>query len=84
MDAFFVPGLQSFDFVKMVRNDEVKDITKLLPANAPNLYKRLSDGYLPSATIDGRVIAVPSVYPMVFGRFAVIREDLREKYNTVK
>lgn len=35
MDAFFVPGLQSFDFVKMVRNGEVKDITKLLPANAP-------------------------------------------------
>lgn len=81
-DAFMchVPDYTMLDLGAMARRGELKDITELLPQYAPNLSSQLLEE-LPSVTIYGKVIAIPSKYPMSYRNYAIVREDLREKYN---
>lgn len=81
VDAFYVPGISTFDLKKMARDGQLKDITQLFPEFAQDLYSSYSPEELASVKVDGKIIAVPSLYPMFYGRYVIVREDLMKKYN---
>lgn len=57
------------------------DISELLPEYAPNLAERYSELELASATVNGDLTALPWLYPGSQRRAAIVREDLRQKYD---
>lgn len=65
----------------MAKKGELKDITDLFPKYAPNLCKKYSDVDLACARVDGKLFAVPQLYPTASGIYAVVRADFMEKYN---
>lgn len=68
------------NFSSMAHKGQLKDITQLLPRYAPGIYKACANE-LPSATVNGKIVAVPSRYPIAYNSYAIVREDLVKKYN---
>lgn len=83
IDAFFCgrPDPNLFDIKEMTQNGELKDITKLFPKYAPSLSQKYTNDQLACAKIDGKLVAIPSLYPMPYCTHVLVREDLREKYG---
>jgi len=83
IDGFysFDPSPLAFDFTQLAREGALKDLTSLLPAYAPDLYGQYSEGDLVSAHVDGKLFTVPSLNPLTYGTYAVVREDLKSKYS---
>lgn len=82
-DAFCLGKPQEYypDFTKLAREGKIKDITKLFPANAPSLMKKYTEEELEYAKIDGKLYAVPSLYPYAYCTYLMADEALLKKYN---
>lgn len=83
IDAFLCcqPQSYTFGFTDLFRAKEIKDITDLLPEYAPNLNKLYVKGQLKSTTVDGKLAALPSLYPKSRANYAIVRNDLLLKYK---
>lgn len=81
-DAFCYGSDSGIDFIEMARNGEIKDITDLMPKYAPNLYKKyIQWGSLAEGMVDGKLVALPSLYPLATSNLVVVRGDYLTKYN---
>lgn len=66
---------------KFANRGALLDIKDILPKYAPNLYKKYKKEDLLSATIGGKLVAIPWIYPKTERRAFIVREDLRKKHG---
>ena len=69
------------DFTVLARSGKLKDITDIFPASAPYLFSKYTGEELAYATVDGRLYAVPSLYPQARCAYLVVDDRLLRKYN---
>ena len=69
------------DFTVLARSGKLKDITDIFPASAPYLYSKFTGKELTYATVDGRLYAVPSLYPLARCSYLLVADRLFRKYN---
>lgn len=83
IDAFLCgsPNSWLLNFVDMYREGQIKDITELLPEYAPVIQGRLTTEEQNAAKVDGKLVAVPSLYPHAKCFIAIVKENYAEKYN---
>lgn len=84
MDAFiyrFSADPMSYNFMPMAKSGELKDLTKVFPKYAPKLYKKYSKEVLDAVTVDGKLLAVPNLFPTAAMNYVTVREDLMKKYH---
>jgi putative aldouronate transport system substrate-binding protein len=65
----------------ITKDNLAMDISELFPKYAPNLYNKYSKEELDSATVNGKLIAIPSLFPRAIISTAIVRNDLMEKYG---
>ena len=70
-----------YSFADMARDGVLKDITGLLPEYAPDILSMLDKKELEAAKIDGKLYAIPSLYPRAENVFAAVNQDLMNKYG---
>jgi putative aldouronate transport system substrate-binding protein len=82
-DAFLFgrPEPGSLNFLEMFRNNQIKDITELLPRYAPSIFGQLSKYEIESAKVENKIVAIPSLFPEVNCVIAAVRQDLLDKYK---
>ena len=78
------PELYTFDFTKLARQGQLKDITNLFPKNAPDLYAKYSGEELDYANVDGKLYAVPSLNPQANSTYILVNAELLKKYKIDK
>lgn len=69
------------NFTKLARDGQIKDISELFPKSAPELYQKFSQEELDYAKVDGKLYAVPSLYPQVYGAYIRVNAELTKKYG---
>lgn len=69
------------DFTKLAREGRIKDITEIFPKNAPMLYQKYSSEELEYGKVDGKLYAVPSLFPYAYGTYILANAELLEKFN---
>ncbi|HEX2944454.1 MAG TPA: hypothetical protein VHT96_00685 [Clostridia bacterium] len=82
-DAFCLAKPDSFypDFTAIARESKLADITALFPENASSLYSKYSKEELEFAKVDGKLYAVPSLYPVAYCTYLMVDDALHKKYN---
>lgn len=82
-DAFVCskPEADYPNFTKFAKEGQIKDITELFPQNALDLYQKFSKQELDCATVDGKLYAVPTLYPRVYGPYIMANAELMKKYS---
>ncbi|MCX8129273.1 MAG: extracellular solute-binding protein [Clostridia bacterium] len=80
-DAFFFSDYFPQGLRNLVREDVIKDITGLFPKYAPSYYKYFSSEELRTATVEGKIYAIPNHMPTAQTLSAIVRTDLMEKYG---
>lgn len=70
-----------YSFADMARDGVLKDITGLLPEYAPDILSMLDKKELEAAKIDGKLYAIPPLYPRAENVFAAVNQDLMNKYG---
>lgn len=83
IDAFILgkPDKVFLDFTKLARNGSLKDITQLFNANAPGLKQQYTQEELSYGQVDGKLYALPSLYPHAYATYLMVDEALMKKYN---
>ena len=69
------------DFTQLAREGKLKDITKAFPSSAPSLFSMYTNEELKFATVDGKLVAVPSLYTQAFCTYLIADDALLKKYN---
>lgn len=69
------------DFTVLAREGKLKDISDIFPASAPLLYSKFTGEELSYASVDGRLYAVPSLFPLARCTYLLIDDALFRKYN---
>lgn len=69
------------DFTVLAREGKLKDITDIFPSSAPLLFSKYTGQELEYATVDGRLYAVPSLYPKARCSYLMVDDALFRKYN---
>jgi len=82
-DAFCLGKPDSYypDFTALARESKLADITALFPENAQSLYSKYSKEELDFAKVDGKLYAVPSLYPAAFCTYLMVDDALYKKYK---
>lgn len=82
-DAFCVakPQKNYTDFTKLAREGKLKDITNLFPESAPALFQKYTEEELDYARVDGKLYAVPSLYPHAYCTYLMAEDALLTRYN---
>jgi len=82
-DALVVAKPESLypDFTVLARSGKLKDITDIFPASAPYLFSKYTSEELAYATIDGKLYAVPSLYPQARCAYLLVDDALLKKHN---
>lgn len=82
-DAFCLskPQQNYLDFSKLARDWKLKDITQLFPVNAPVLMKKYTEEELDYAKVDGKLYAIPSLYPHAYCTYLMVDDALMKKYS---
>lgn len=82
-DAFCLGKPDSFypDFTALARESKLADITALFPENGQSLYSKYSKEELDFAKVDGKLYAVPSLYPAAYCTYLMVDDALYKKYN---
>lgn len=71
-----------FNWPTLVKNGSLMELDSLMDSYAPNLKAYLQNsGALEWAKVDGKIVAVPNDDVILRRSYAVIREDIRKKYN---
>ncbi|MCX7711011.1 MAG: extracellular solute-binding protein [Clostridia bacterium] len=65
----------------LVRKGLSMDLSDLFPKYAPNLLGKYPKEVLKSVTIDGKLAAIPALFPRSQRCCAIVRKDLMDKYN---
>lgn len=82
-DAFCVgkPESNYPDFTSLARESKLADISALFPENAQSLYSKYSKEELDFAKVDGKLYAVPSLYPAAYCAYLMVDDALCKKYK---
>jgi putative aldouronate transport system substrate-binding protein len=82
-DAFCLakPDRNYPDFTKLARENKLKDITQLFNANAPGLKRKFTEEELSYGQVDGKLYAVPSLYPHAYATYLMLDDALMKKYG---
>jgi putative aldouronate transport system substrate-binding protein len=64
------------DFAKLAREGKLNDITQLLNVNAPGLKMKYTEEELRFGQVDGKLYAVPSLYPHAYAAYLLADEAL--------
>lgn len=75
------PELEGMDLLQFYRKGRIKDLSKLLPQYAPRILEQLSKQELDACRLDGNIVMIPQLYPMVNWLSVYLREDLADKYK---
>lgn len=78
IDAYFS---YAFATEENLQNGDFKDITQMLPEFAPDLYAKYTKEDLRFGMFNGKLIALPPLYPAALSAYAIVREDLKVKYG---
>jgi len=84
IDAFIIGGNEDpygLSFSNLASKGELLDLTSLFPANASNIYKKLSKDDISSLKLDGKIYAIPSLNLLATSEGVTVRKDLMAKYN---
>ena len=76
VDVFY-----NFDFTNSVMNNQLLDLTELLPEYAPDLIDATTEKWLEATTVDGKIYGVPIVNGKAASLCVAMRKDILEKYN---
>lgn len=57
------------------------DVSRLFPEYAPNYYNQFTSEEMKAMTIEGKIYLIPPRMPSTNMRYAVVRQDLMEKYK---
>lgn len=82
-DAYCLGKPDSFypDFTALSREGKLKDISELFPKTAPSLFSKYTTEELEYARVDGKLYAVPSLYPKAYCTYLMVDEALHDKYK---
>jgi len=82
-DAFVVSKPEPLypDFTVLAREGRLKDITDIFPSSAPLLFSMYKSEELAYATVDGRLYAVPSLYPWARCSYLLVDDTIFRRYN---
>jgi putative aldouronate transport system substrate-binding protein len=82
-DAFCLgkPDRTFLDFTRLAREGKLKDISQLFNANAPALKQKYTEEELSYGQVDGKLYALPSLYPHAYATYLMVDEALMNKYN---
>ncbi len=82
-DAFVLskPDANYPDFTQLAREGKLKDITQTFPTSAPSLFSKYTNEELAFASVDGKIIAVPSLFPQAFCTYLIADDALLKKYS---
>jgi putative aldouronate transport system substrate-binding protein len=69
------------DFTVLAREGRLKDITNIFPESAPLLFSKYTSEELEYARVDGKLYAVPSLYPQARCTYLIVDDALFKKYN---
>ncbi|NLK86757.1 MAG: extracellular solute-binding protein [Clostridiaceae bacterium] len=65
----------------LVEQGLMMDLSELFPKYAPNYYNQFSRDEIKALTVDGGIYLIPPRIPSADIKYAVVRQDLMEKYN---
>lgn len=82
-DAFVVVKPEALypDFTVFAREGKLKDITDIFPVSAPLLFSKYTSEELEYASVDGKLYAVPSLYPRAQCSYLLVDDALLRKYD---
>lgn len=82
-DAFVLakPDANYPDFTQLTREGKIKDITQTFQSSAPSLFAKYTNEELSFATVDGKIVAVPTLLPQAFCTYLIADDALLKKYN---
>ncbi|HEX2944453.1 MAG TPA: DUF3502 domain-containing protein [Clostridia bacterium] len=85
-DAFCVSKPESIfpNFTTLAKEGMLTDITALFPENAQALYSRYKHDELEYAKVDGKLYAIPALYPDAYCSCLKADDTLCTKYNISK
>jgi putative aldouronate transport system substrate-binding protein len=69
------------NFTQLAREGRIRDITEAFPSSAPSLYSMYTSEELKYATVDGKLYAVPSLFPQAFCTYLIADDELLKKYS---
>jgi putative aldouronate transport system substrate-binding protein len=72
------------DFTKLAREGKLKDISKLINKYSPRLRQKYTEEELAYGKVDGKLYAVPSLYPHAYATYIMADDALAKKYNFTK
>lgn len=83
IDAFCLGKPDSFypDFTALARESKLADISTLFPENAQSLFSKYSQEELGFSKVDGKLYAVPSLYPSAYCTYLMVDDALYKKYK---
>lgn len=83
LDAFYcgLAGQGLLDFPALAREDLLADLTEGLSTFAPGLLAQYEPDELKCATFEGRLVAIPSLFPMADHVYAIVRQDFMDRYG---
>lgn len=80
-DAYFFTSYFDMPIKPLAQEGLMMDITELFPKYAWNYYNQFSQEEIKALTVDGRIYMIPARMPSADIRYAVVRQDLMEKYK---
>ncbi len=80
-DAYFYATDFDMSVKDLADQGLMMDISELFPQYAPNYYNQFSMDEIKALTVDGGIYIIPPKMPGADIKYAVVRQDLMEKYN---
>lgn len=83
VDAFVVGEKNSytFDYAELAREGTIADLGEILPETAPRLHAFYSDSVLRAVQVDGRLVAVPPLWPRFQRPCVYVRREIVDRYE---
>lgn len=76
VDVFY-----NYDFINSVSNNQLLDLTELLPEYAPDLIEATTEKWLEATSVGGKIYGVPIVNGKAASLCVAMRKDILDKYN---
>ncbi len=80
-DAFFFTPDYSTPVKPLIDEGLVKDVSELFPEYAFNYYNQFTKDDIKAMNVDGGIYTIPSRMPSADMNYAIVRQDLMEKYK---
>ncbi len=80
-DAFFYSPEFHTSVKELADEGLIMDVSKLFPEYAPSYYNQFSNEDIKAMNVNGGIYIIPSRTPSADIKFALVRQDLMEKYS---